>query len=125
MKQSIPITVLLILLAGCLSGTGASTDSQCTISFEEVTASSIVEITQVVENDGALEVSYEPNQIVNRVELSTSDQVVKTNKTVPKGQHVISVPTDQLENSTVTLRVSDPKDQTIAEYKIRTTNCAD
>ena len=116
---------LLVLLAGCMSGTGAPTDERCNVSFEEVRSSSVVEITQVVENDGALEVSYEANQTVNTVALTVSGKVVETNQTVPKGAHVISVPPDQLENGTVTLRASNPQNQILAEYRINTTNCSE
>jgi glycine cleavage system H lipoate-binding protein len=125
MKRAIPILALLVLLAGCMSGTGAPTGERCNISFKQVTSSSVVEITQVVENDRALEVSYEANQTVNTVQLVVSGQVVETNQTVPEGTHVISVPTDQLENGTVTLRASNPENQTIAEYQINTTNCTE
>ncbi|WP_199519442.1 MULTISPECIES: hypothetical protein [unclassified Haloferax] len=118
MKRAIPILVLLVFFAGCMSGAGAPTGERCDISFEEVASSSVVEITQAVENDGALEVSYEANQIVSTVELVASGQVVETNQTVPEGTHVISVPTEQLENGTVTLRASNPENQTIAEYRI-------
>ena len=124
-KRAIPILDRLVLLAGCMSATGVSTGERCNISFKEVTSSSVVEITQVVENDGALEVSYEANQTVNTVQLVVSGQVVETNQTVPEGTHVISVPTDQLENGTVTLRASNPENQTIAEYQINTTNCTE
>ncbi|GGN98115.1 hypothetical protein GCM10009030_28180 [Haloarcula pellucida] len=108
-----------------MAGTGTPTDERCNVSFEEVTSSSVIEITQVVENNGALEVSYEANQTVNTVELTVGSQAMNTNQPVPKGTHVISIPTDQLENGSVTLRANNPENQTLAEYRINTTNCTE
>jgi hypothetical protein len=125
MKRAVPILVLLILLAGCMAGTGTPTDERCNVSFEEIKSSSVVDITQVIENNGALEVSYEANQIVNEVELTVGSQAMNTSQHVPKGTHVISIPTAQLENGSVTLRATNPKNQTLAEYRINTTNCTE
>ena len=125
MKRLIAVAVVFLFLSGCLSGTGAPTDQRCVVSFEETTGSSAVEVTQVVESDGALDISYETNRTVATVELSSGGTSVRTNSSVPPGSHVVTIPTDRLENGNATLRAADPEGQTIAEYRIITTGCTD
>lgn len=124
MKRLSAVAVVL-LLSDCLSGTGVPSDRRCVVTFEETTASSTVEVTQVVESDGTLEISYEANRTVATVELIAGGTSVRTNSTVPPGKHVVTLPTDRLAAGKATLRATDPEGQTVAEYRITTTGCID
>lgn len=125
MTRSVPavLAVGVLLLSGCLSGGGAPTSQQCVISFEEETPSSTVEITQVVEDAGMIEISYNTTEIVATVELIAGGNTIKTNNSVPPGSHIMSIPTDQLETGNITLQASTPDGEIIADYRIITTNC--
>lgn len=123
MKRSSAVAVALLFLSGCLSGTGVLTDQRCVVSFAEKTPSSTLEVTQVLETDGTLKVFYETNRTVATVELFASNRTRQSNSTVPPGSHVLALPTDQLEDGTVTLRASAPDEKTVAAYRIITTGC--
>ncbi|QDX39485.1 hypothetical protein [Salarchaeum sp. JOR-1] len=125
MTCSVPavLAVGVLLLSGCLSGGGAPTSHQCVISFEEETPSSTVEITQVVEDAGMIEIAYNTTEIVATVELIAGGNTIKTNNSMPPGSHSMSIPTAQLDTGTITLQASTPDGEIIADYRILTTNC--
>jgi hypothetical protein len=124
MKRLVPIVIVVLFLSGCLSGTGVPSGQRCVVSFDEITASSTVEVTQVIENDGRIEISYETNRTVATVELIAGGTSAQTNSTVPPGTHVVTLPTEQLEKGNATLRATNPKGEPVAEYRIITTGCS-